>query len=151
MLIAHDQLHDADYWRGLVDVRHLLDLREIAAEGVDWPMLSTVFSGGSRRRALDVGLLTASSFAGADIPEAYRGGRWAKLQVWRRRLQARVPALQPLLTLLTIAADPPPVSRSARKGGNWRGTLRRRWSTYLRPGNPGKSGAKSVREAVDVR
>lgn len=151
MLIAHDQLHDADYWRGLVDVRHLFDLHELATDGIDWPKLSAVFPEGSCRRALEVGLRTVCSFTGAEIPKAYRGGRWAKLQVGRRRLQARVPALQPLLTLLTIAADPPPISRSDEKRAGWRGTLRRRWSTYLRPGNPGKSGARSVREAVDVR
>jgi hypothetical protein len=151
MLIAHDQLHDADYWRGLVDIRHLLDLREIAQEGVDWPRLADLFPAGSCRRALEVGLLTGSSFAGAEIPAAHSGGRWARLQIGRRRFQARFPALQPLLTLLTIAADPPPVSRSQAKKTSWRGTLQRRWSTYLRPGNPGKSGAKSVREAVDVR
>jgi hypothetical protein len=151
MLIAHDQLHDADYWRGLVDVRHLLDLQALTEEGIDWPKLSAVFADGTCRRALEVGLRTASSFTGADVPRAYRGGRWAKLQVGRRRLQARFPALQPLLTLLTIAADAPPISRSKEIRAGWRGTLRRRWSTYLRPGNPGKSGARSVREAVDVR
>jgi hypothetical protein len=151
ILIAHDQLHDADYWRGLVDVRHLLDLREIADEGVDWASLASFFPAGSCRRALEIALLTASSFGGADVPRVYCGGAGAKLQVGRRRLQARFPFLQPLLTLLTIAGDPPPVSRHTEKTAGWSATLQRRWSTYLRPGNPGKSGARVVREAVDVR
>lgn len=153
MLIAHDQLHDADYWRGLVDVRHLLDLGEIVGEGVNWPALASIFPAGSSRRGMEVGLLTAQAFVGAEIPPAYRGGAWTRVQVGRRRLQARFPALQHLLTLLTIAADPPKLSgppTGAAADKRWRGTLHRRFATYLRPNNPGKiswASASRRREA----
>jgi hypothetical protein len=142
MLIAHDQLHDADYWRGLVDVRHLLDLEEIIDEGIDWPALAAVFPTGSCRRAMEVALLTVRELVGADVPPVYRGGAWAGLQVRRRRLQARLPALQHVLTLLTIAADPPRLSgppTGQAVDGRWRGTLHRRFATYLRGSNPGKT------------
>jgi hypothetical protein len=142
MLIAHDQLHDADYWRGLVDVRHLLDLHELVGEGVDWPLLIDLFPTGVPRRALELGLLTARSFVGSDIPTGCCGASWTRIQLERRRLQARLPFLQQLLTLLTIAADPPQVWRTAQVEGRpkpgWRATLYRRLTTYLRPNNPGK-------------
>lgn len=142
MLIAHDQLHDADYWRGLVDVRHLLDLKDIIDEGIDWPTIAALFPPGSCRRAMEVALLTARELVGAEIPPEHRGGGWVALQVRRRRIQARFPALQHVLTLLTIAADPPQLSgRPTGKAAEerWRGTLHRRFATYLRGSNPGKS------------
>jgi hypothetical protein len=148
MLIAHDQLHDGDYWRGLVDVRHLLDLREIIGEGVDWAQLRAFFPPGSCRRALQAGLLSVRSLAGAEVPAAECGGAWARLQLSRSRVQSRFPALRPALTLLAIAADPPMAAGSGspehRPGETPRQRLGRRLASYLRPTNPGKiSGSSS--------
>ena len=141
ILIAHDQLLDADYWRGLIDVRHLIDLHEIIKEGVDWAALADFFDTGSSRHAFEVGLLTASSLTRAEIPASYRGGRWARVQLARRRLQARIPSLRPLLTLLTITVDPPPTSgpiNAENRSTSWSKKLHRRLG-YLRPLNPGKA------------
>ena len=91
-------------------MRHLIDLHEIIKEGVNWAALADFFDTGSSRHAFEVGLLTASALTGAQIPGNYCGGREARLQLARLRLQARIPALRPFLTLLTIALDPPPIS-----------------------------------------
>lgn len=141
MLIAHDQLLDADYWRGLIDVRHLIDLHEILQEGIDWSILAELFDTDSPRHALEVALLTASSLTGAPVPSGYRAGRLARLQLARRRLQARIPALRTLLTLLTIVVDLPRMAGRIRREDRERSTA---WSKfqrrlrYLRPMNPGK-------------
>ena len=36
LYILHDQLHDGDYWRGLIDARHLLDVPRLLSAGVNW-------------------------------------------------------------------------------------------------------------------
>jgi hypothetical protein len=139
--ILHDQLHDRDYWRGLVDVRHLIDVHHLVREGVDWPLLASFFEAGIPRRALKVQMLTARGLLKIDAPEQYCDGAWTRLQLLRRRLQARLPVMRALFTLLTIVADPPPASVPDSAPGRRNGTLwklgdvldRYFWRTY-----PGK-------------
>jgi hypothetical protein len=142
MLIAHDQLHDADYWRGLVDVRHLLDLHELAREGIDWTALVQMLPPGAPRRAAQLAFLSARHLLGSDLPAIERLDRFARLQLLRRRLQARLPALKDTLTLVALALDPPPVSpaNEASEGtvASWWRKLNARLVKYLRRDNPGK-------------
>jgi hypothetical protein len=136
--IVHDQFNDADYWRGLIDVRHLMDLPPLASEGLDWNALANFFPPGCCRNALHVQLLTARSLLGVEVPEEHCGGTWARLQLARRRLQARRVFLMPLLTLLTAVIDPAPKSRAATHvASRWR-RLGRTLKRYLRPMNSGK-------------
>lgn len=141
--IVHDQLHDGDYWRGLIDIRHLIDMKRIAAEGVDWATLAGFFPGGSPKNALFVQLRTARSLMKIDVPQEYCGGAWSALQQIRRRAQAHVTPLRPIFTLLTMAVDPPPRSKSmiptSRGTSETVGeTARRRLEHYFGPANPGK-------------
>ncbi len=142
LTIVHDQLHDGDYWRGLVDVRHLVDARELIGEGLDWDLLASFFPSGSPLRALEVQLRTARSLAKVPVPEAFCGGSWARLQLLRRRLQMNVQFLRPFLTLMTIALDRPP--RSTPRAGFRRRAVEK-WAKprqfirhYLRPIANGK-------------
>jgi hypothetical protein len=107
--ILHDQLQERDYWRGLVDLRHLLDLAALARApgGVDWAALADRFPSGFPRRALAVQLRTAETFFALGIPAHLHAGRWPRLQVRRRLAQLRRPWLRVPLTLLTWLADPP--------------------------------------------
>lgn len=107
LLVLHDQLNDRDYWRGLIDVRHLIDMHCLVREGVDWPLLASFFPTGTSKRAFKLQMLTASTFSKINIPEEYRDGGWTKLQMLRRRIQARLPLTRSVFTLLTIALDPP--------------------------------------------
>ena len=141
--VLHDQLHDRDYWRGLVDVRHLIDLHRLAGEGVDWERLARFFESPTSKRAFKVQMLTARSLLNIPIPDAYCDGAWARLQVLRRRVQARFPGARPILTLLTIALDPPRLSAAveapefARRNSRF-GKLRERLERYIWRPYPGK-------------
>ena len=129
ILILHDQLQERDYWRGLVDLRHLLDIAELArtSAGIDWERLARHFPEGYPRNALDVQLSTLDLLFGVPVPQPHRPG-WTRVQLRRRRLQLRWPGLRPFLTLLTLLLDPPwragaSKGRTAAVGpGRFRGT-----------------------------
>jgi hypothetical protein len=141
-IVVHDQLHDADYWRGLIDVRHLVDMARLVAEGVDWDRLEAFFPAGSPRNALDVQLRSARKLLNLPIPLRHCGGAWAELHLARRRFQARHPGTMGLLTLLSMAADRPLRVRSGSplqlaSGPLWR-RVQRRVPGFLRAASSGK-------------
>jgi hypothetical protein len=143
LMVLHDQLNDRDYWRGLIDVRHLVDIHRLAQQGIDWPLLASFFDKGTSKRAFEVQMRTARSFLETDIPQEYCGGAWSRLQVLRRRVQLRMPRMRPLLTVLTVLMDPPRESRDRdHTAPKERKTavrkLRRRLERYLWFAQPGK-------------
>jgi hypothetical protein len=105
--------------------------------GVDWHTLDGFFPQGCARNALHVQLRSAKSLLKTNIPEEYCGGLLARLQVWRRRLQLRWPALRSAFTLLSIAIDPPRDSSSTFNISSTR-SLRRRSSRVFGAVNAGK-------------
>lgn len=116
ILILHDQLQERDYWRGLVDLRHLLDIAELArtSAGIDWARLAVHFPRGYPRNALDVQLSTLELLFGVPVPLPHRPG-WTGFQLSRRIFQLRWPYLRPFFTLLTLLLDPP--RRAGLAGG----------------------------------
>lgn len=110
ILILHDQLQERDYLRGLVDLRHLLDIAELAraSDGIDWERLTVHFPRGYPRNALDVQLATLKLLFGVPVPVPVpQRPVWTGLQLRRRIVQLRLPALRSFLTLLTLLLDSP--------------------------------------------
>lgn len=102
MLIIHDQFQDDDYWVGEVDVRHLLELRDLAsaAEGIDWSRMISFAPNCLARNAIAKQLVALSELLGVDVPVDLRKGFVARLQFRRLLLQSRFPLLRwPLLSV----------------------------------------------------
>lgn len=74
MLIIHDQFQDYDYWPGELDLRHLVELRDLndSVEGLDWQELASHASGELMKNAVENKLLALAALLGVDIPRSMR-------------------------------------------------------------------------------
>jgi Uncharacterised nucleotidyltransferase len=104
ILVSHDQLQELDYWRGLIDVRHLADMAALARsdEGIDWQQLDALFPDGVARSALRTQLLCLHKLSDVDVPRQWLLGLSPKIQFYRRLVQMRWPALRLGMTMLTL-------------------------------------------------
>lgn len=129
VLIVHDQIQERDYWRGLIDLRHLLDLdRIVRVHGpLDSGVLHRLFPTSASRRVLDTQLLTAKRLFGTPLPRNWRTGRRAKLQAQRRDWQMAHSAATHFLTAASLLSDLPALASPLAALPNWRHRLR-----YLR-------------------
>lgn len=128
-LIAHDQIQERDYWRGLIDLRHQVDLKTIVERHgpLDSTILRRLFPTPGSRRALDTQLLTANRLFGTPLPKDWIPGRWARLQARRCDWQLDRSGTMPLLTAASLIADPYALASPVAVLPGWR--LRAR---YLR-------------------
>lgn len=129
MLIIHDQFQDYGYWLGDIDLRHLVELRDLdqSVQGIDWDELCSHVSGELTRNAVETQLLALAELLGVDIPRALRSRTIPRLQFVRRMTQARFPITRWPLLVITVcdlknyraetSTDPPQASR--RGGGSW--------------------------------
>lgn len=102
MLIIHDQFQDYGYWLGDLDLRHLVELRDLSnsAEGLDWGELSSLVSGELMKNAVETQLFALAELLGVEIPHALRSRLIPRLQFMRQLMQARFPATRvPLLAM----------------------------------------------------
>lgn len=109
-LVLHDQFHDGDYWRGGFDLRHLIDLAELAPMlgAADWAWLREACSDALVRAALDAELLAANRLIGGfDLP--VRPRLHALWTYHRWRLQYAWPRLRGPLAAMALALDWPRV------------------------------------------
>jgi hypothetical protein len=105
MLIIHDQFQDYDYWVGEIDVRHLVELRDLAnaPEGIDWNRLISFASSRLARNAIEKQLIALAELFGVDVPIELRSRFIPRLQFRRLLLQSRFPlARWPLLSVALL-------------------------------------------------
>jgi hypothetical protein len=108
-LVLHDQFHDGDYWRGGLDLRHLMDIAQLCSghPPVDWGLLERLCRTGLVRHALGTQLIAARRFAGAEIPERFMARSWTRVQHWRHMLQFSYPLMTlPLAVVGAISEFP---------------------------------------------
>jgi hypothetical protein len=105
MLILHNQFQDSDYWLGNVDLRHLIDLRDLTSipDGIDWDLLASFMPDKLARNAFATQAITLSFLLGVDVPESLYTGLVPRLQLRRRLIQAKFPQLRgPLLIFISL-------------------------------------------------
>jgi hypothetical protein len=104
ILTIHDQFQDSDYWTGKIDVRHLIELRDLALspEGIDWETLAAFTPSRLARNACETQLVALFCLLGVDVPARMRSRFVPRLQHRRRLTQAKLPLLRQVLLPFAI-------------------------------------------------
>ena len=103
----HDMLHDAGFWRGGFDIRHLCDIAALARhpDGVDWDLLMSLPPTRLMRGAMLSQLVAAHRIAAAPVPARLLRGVLPRLHYRRHEAQYLTPALGLPLALLGIGLE----------------------------------------------
>jgi hypothetical protein len=103
ILTIHDQFRDYD-WLGNIDVRHLIELRDLAIspEGIDWGTFAALTPSKLTRNALETQLLALFCLLGVDVPTRMRSRLVPCQQHFRRLAKARLPLLRQVLLPIAI-------------------------------------------------
>jgi hypothetical protein len=96
VMIIHDQVHDARFWRGGHDLRHLLDIAALSIGELDWHAVAAMCRSRTERIALSAELHAARAIAGANVPQ-HMLTLWPRLHYWRQVAQFEQPALTALV------------------------------------------------------
>ncbi|WP_271565292.1 nucleotidyltransferase family protein [Bradyrhizobium sp. CCBAU 11386] len=104
ILIVHDQFQDHGYWLGDLDLRHLVELRDLnnSVGGLDWKELTSHVSGKLMKNAVETQLLALAELFGVEIPHSLRSRLIPRLQFMRQLMQARFPATRVPFLAMTI-------------------------------------------------
>jgi len=87
-LILHDQFHDGGYWRGGIDLRHLLDIRDLSKDhSVDWLQLMELCRTPLVCNALETQLIAAERLVQACVPRHLTQRLWTRAHHWRHLWQ----------------------------------------------------------------
>lgn len=96
VMAIHDQIHDAKFWRGGYNLRHLLDIAVISRSGVDWDGLERMCRSRTEHIALGALLHAARTIAQADVP-ARMLKAWPRLHFYRQHAQFDWPWLTTIM------------------------------------------------------
>ena len=90
-LIVHDMMHDGLLRRGRLELRHLLDLRDLVAQGVDWKAIGQRLSTRPGAWALQLSVLNLRELLHVEIPDAGHVDRFTRVLYRRQMLKIRRP------------------------------------------------------------
>ncbi|UPJ60682.1 nucleotidyltransferase family protein [Bradyrhizobium sp. 192] len=104
MLIIHDQFQDYGYWLGDLDLRHLVELRDLNSSigGLDWQELTSHISGKLMRNAVETQLVALAELLGVEIPHTLRSRLIPRLHFIRQVMQARFPGSRLPFLAMTV-------------------------------------------------
>ena len=125
-LLLHDQFQDGDYWRGLIDLRHLYDIAALVESSgpIDTGYIRSLFSKGYESNAVDTQLMTLAALFPALKIDCSLAGPLARAQLRRRRLQISWRRLMPMLTIVSMLSEARYYGSWDRFGGPPQGSLR---------------------------
>jgi hypothetical protein len=111
-MVVHDQLHDGDYWRGGIVLRHLVDIAELsrAPHPVDWSLLDRLCETSLVRNVVDAQLVAAERLLGAAVPRYVTKRHWARFQHRRHMWQFKYPKLSLPLSVVGFVTEWPNLS-----------------------------------------
>ncbi len=126
----HDTIHDAGFWSGGFDVRHLCDIAELARapKEVNWHALDCLLPAGLLRNAVHSQVVAANRIAGAQIPYSILRRIVPRLHYYRHRVQFTRPIFRLPLACLGLALE-----AFNLRGSNSRFSFRARLARFLKP------------------
>ena len=107
-LVLHDQFHDGGYWRGGIDLRHLLDIRDLSKDhSIDWSQLMALCQTRLVCNAVESQLIAAKRLVQACVPQHLTQRLWTRAQFRRHLWQFAHPRFCMPLALVAIVAECP--------------------------------------------